>query len=118
MRSNVAAALATTALTSLPASDHATGVADTPELRLRAALLDQAGADLATYWGACDPIGARRWRDARAWIDRVDRCYPFSFVNVCEALGFAPARVRAHLRHAATVAAATRGDAAPRLRRA
>lgn len=93
--------------------------ADHPELRLRAALLEQAAADLAVYQGARDPIGARRWRDARRWIESAERRYPFSFVNVCEALGQSPAQVRARLQRAAAAAASTRGDdAAPRLRRA
>lgn len=34
------------------------------------------------------------YRDAEEWISSTDRSYPFSFENVCEALGFEPDYLR------------------------
>jgi hypothetical protein len=40
-------------------------------------------------------VSERDARDAEAWIREDDTDWPMSFLNVCEALGFAPARLRA-----------------------
>jgi hypothetical protein len=59
------------------------GLPDSPEVRLAAAVLEQA---------VDDPV---RWRrrgkerctaDAPGWFARTDRAWPFSFENLCELL--------------------------------
>jgi len=66
----------------------------TPEMRLLAAMLEQAAGDLAACPGARDPIGRRLYREAWQWVMAADRRHPFSFVNACEILGYGPAVVR------------------------
>lgn len=74
--------------------------------RLMHAVLEQAVADLET------PDGPRPWqqqayRDAYWWVTSADVTHYFSFLNLCETLGYHAASVRAALlRHAPPPAAA------------
>jgi hypothetical protein len=64
----------------------------TPEMRLMSAILDDA---IAVYR---DPRGdprrrRQRCREVERWFRSLDRQWPFSFRNVCDALGLDAATV-------------------------
>jgi len=77
----------------LPEQFHAEGVAlRDPERRLRLAVLEDAIRELERYRGI---VGGRaRREDALAWFASDDREQPFSFANVCDALGLDPDYIR------------------------
>jgi hypothetical protein len=60
-------------------------------------VLDQAKQDLRRFRGATDRIGREMYRDAVSWIAANDFAWPYSFLNVCEALGFSPELLRTEL---------------------
>jgi hypothetical protein len=65
-----------------------------PEVRLMAAVLEEALLSVTA------PRSRRRWKefsDAWTWISSDTRDWPFAFTNVCEALGFESAAVRARI---------------------
>lgn len=66
----------------------------TPESRLLHAILEQAAFDLLSYCNAQRTVDLRIHYDAWRWMRSGDRTHPFSFVNVCETLGYCPAAVR------------------------
>ena len=82
-----------------PLTIHADAAPDeTSRLRnLFAAVLEQALDDLERYRDSRDPWLHRLHRDALAWVDCADRRHAFTFVNVCEALGYEPSAVRRRL---------------------
>jgi hypothetical protein len=53
-------------------------------------------------------------RAARAWVDADDPRFPFSFVNVCTALGLDPGAIRRELRRAAWGVVSIADSAPPR----
>ncbi|HSP96920.1 MAG TPA: hypothetical protein VL049_06700 [Candidatus Dormibacteraeota bacterium] len=63
----------------------------TPELRLVAAVLAQAIADVR--WPRSDPHGQIR-ADALRWLRSDDGTWPYGFVRICEMLHLEPAWVR------------------------
>lgn len=66
---------------------------DRPEVRLMIAVLEEA---LATYQ-RCAAGGherARAMRDVERWLSSDDPSWLFSFVGICEVLGFQPSQVR------------------------
>ena len=71
-----------------------------PHRRLMAAVLKRAIDDV---WASADrtPEGIRCVRKARAYVASDDRAWPFSFRNLCEALGY-DARVLRRALHRAT----------------
>jgi hypothetical protein len=69
----------------------------TPEQRLMAAVLEDAMRELARPGGAWFGARARRRAEIEAWFLSDDVAWPFSFVNVCEALDLDVARFRTRL---------------------
>jgi len=88
--------------TVLPSQFFTPSNALSPELKLRAAVLEEAFNCLnmkVSISGAQSPDAAERRRrcaqhDAAYWFQSEDRRWPFSFVNICEALGLDPSCVR------------------------
>ena len=70
----------------------------TPVRRLMAAVLEDAVHELTHPGGGSARTRARRCEEILAWFAADDDTWPFSFVNVCDALGIAPTRLRAQLR--------------------
>ena len=65
-----------------------------PEQRLMAAVLEYAIRELerpSEIW--IGPAGRRR-AEVQAWVESDDVAWPFSFLNVCDALDLNPAGVR------------------------
>jgi hypothetical protein len=65
-----------------------------PEQRLMAAVLEDAIRELerpSEIW--IGPAGRRR-AEVQAWVESDDVAWPFSFLNVCDALDLNPAGVR------------------------
>ena len=65
-----------------------------PEQRLMAAVLEDAMREMARsseIW--VGPAGRRR-AEVQAWVESDDVAWPFSFLNVCDALDLNPAGVR------------------------
>jgi hypothetical protein len=65
--------------------------------RLALAVVAQAADDLAKYRGAPRRRRARLYRTAYEWVTSDDRSWPYSFVNLCEALRLSPSALRAEL---------------------
>jgi hypothetical protein len=68
-----------------------------PEVALAKGVLTQAKQDLRRYRGAPDPIGREMYRDAFSWVASNDSEWPYSFLNVCEALDLRPDGLREKL---------------------
>ncbi len=77
-----------------------------PERMLMLSVLWQAADDLAKNRGAQRPRRRRLYWEAYRWVASSDRTWPYSFVNVCEALSFSPEALRALLLAEAMVQAA------------
>jgi hypothetical protein len=60
-------------------------------------ILVQAKQDLRRFRGGTDRIGREMYRDAYSWVASNDFAWPYSFLNVCEALGLSPEVQRAEL---------------------
>lgn len=75
------------------ASGTAADRLDRPEVRLMIAVLEDAVATYQRYAGAGED-GARPLRDVECWLWSDDPGWLYSFVNICEVLGFAPAQLR------------------------
>jgi hypothetical protein len=69
----------------------------TPEQRLMAAVLEDAMRELARPAGDWCGARARRRAEIEAWFASDDVAWPFSFVNVCEALDLDVAGFRLRL---------------------
>ena len=69
----------------------------TPEQRLMAAVLEDAMRELTRPEGGWFGARARRRAELEAWFASDDVAWPFSFVNVCEALDLDVARFRSRL---------------------
>lgn len=74
------------------------GVSLQPEKRLMLAVLEEAVATFQRHAAANTRLGNRLFADVEAWIDSDDGGWPFSFLNICHALGLEPAYVRSGLR--------------------
>lgn len=68
-----------------------------PECRLRLAVLEHAVRSYQQYDGTGGRRAHRFYEDAAEWFASPDRSEPFSFENVCEALGLDPDAVRRRL---------------------
>jgi hypothetical protein len=68
-----------------------------PHVALAKGVLVQAKQDLRRFRGASDRIGREMYRDAYSWVASNDFAWPYSFLNVCEALGLSPEVQRAEL---------------------
>ena len=64
------------------------------ERRLMRAVLKDALAVLFKYDATQDRRGQRLLAEAQHWLESDDAYWPFSFVNVCDALGLEPSCVR------------------------
>ena len=64
------------------------------ERRLMRAVLKDALAVLFKYDATQDRRGQRLLAEAQHWLESDDAYWPFSFVNVCDALGLDPSCVR------------------------
>jgi hypothetical protein len=65
-----------------------------PEEKLMLAVLDDAIACFQKYAFARDRKGKVLFQEAEEWVQATNHDWPFSFVNVCEILGFAPDYLR------------------------
>jgi hypothetical protein len=61
---------------------------------LAAGILKQAGLDLRRFHDATSEIEREFYLDAYRWVMSDDCSWPFSFLNVCQALNLAPETVR------------------------
>jgi hypothetical protein len=74
-------------------------IAHTPEMRLIAAVLEDAIACYLKYCSANTRRGKRIFGEAEQWIfSRDDNCF-FAFENICEILKIDPDYIRRVLRH-------------------
>jgi hypothetical protein len=60
-------------------------------------VLVQAKQDLQRFRGVTDRVGREMYRDAYSWVVSNDFAWPYSFLNVCEALGLSPEAQRTEL---------------------
>ena len=60
-------------------------------------VLRQAAKDLRQFHDAHEATGRELYRDAYSWVVSNDLSWPYSFVNVCEALGLSAEFVRSEL---------------------
>jgi hypothetical protein len=68
-----------------------------PERRLAAAVLEDAVDEYRRYATATTRRGRRRFGEVAEWFASDDATWPFSFHNVCNALGLNPDWFRARL---------------------
>jgi hypothetical protein len=68
-----------------------------PHVALAKGVLVQAKQDLRRFRGAADRNGREMYRDAYSWVASNDFAWPYSFLNVCEALGLSPEVQRVEL---------------------
>ena len=68
-----------------------------PERQLAVAVLSQAADDLRKFRHARRGAGYSLYADARKWITSNDRKWPYSFLNLCDALQLAADAIRAEL---------------------
>ncbi len=67
---------------------------DTSRKDLAAGILKQAGLDLRRFHGGTSAVEREFYLDAYRWVMSDDCSWPFSFLNVCQALNLAPETVR------------------------
>jgi hypothetical protein len=68
-----------------------------PERKLAVAVLSQAADDLQKFRYTRRGAGSLLYADARKWIASNDRLWPYSFLNLCDALHLAADVIRAEL---------------------
>src|SRR6266480_6895719 len=67
---------------------------ETSRKDLAAGILKQAGLDLRLFYGGTSEIERRFYLDAYRWVISDDCSWPFSFLNVCQALNLEQEAVR------------------------
>src|SRR6266404_9691784 len=67
---------------------------ETSRRDLAAGILEQATLDLRRFHGATSGLEREFYLDAYRWVISDDCSWPFSFLNVCQALNLAPETVR------------------------
>jgi hypothetical protein len=67
---------------------------ETSRKDLVAGILKQAELDLRRFHGASSAVEREFYLDAHRWVTSDDCSWPFSFLNVCQALNLAPGTVR------------------------
>lgn len=72
-----------------------------PEKRLMLAVLQDAVTTLLKHGGSARSEPRRLVREVEQWISARNSDWPFSFENICGALGFDPAALRGGLRRLA-----------------
>jgi hypothetical protein len=91
------------------------GRAEVPEKRLMLGILQDAIFCFRQYRGASDGPSRRFFREAESWLMSDGRDWAFSFVSICDVLGFDPTYVRRGLREwDARRLASARGESTPR----
>ncbi len=65
-----------------------------PARELALEVIGQAARDLGHFRGARTAKARRLYADAEAWVRSRDVVWPFSFVNLCRALGLSPEGLR------------------------
>lgn len=78
----------------------------TPERALLMAVLQQALEDLRNYEERRGAHARRLYREAYQWMASDERCWPFSFLNLCDLLGLSAGALRAELLRSSERAAA------------
>jgi hypothetical protein len=78
-------------------ADAGRAAAMQPEKRLMFAVLSDAVEIVMTGRATTNVRRRMLFHETLAWIRSDDREWPFSFVNLCDALGFDPGRLRAGL---------------------
>ena len=79
----------------------------TPELRLMAAVLEDAIRTFCRYPGSRRRRGRRLFQETAEWFDSPDTSWTFAFENVCDVLGLEPGWIRGLLRRWLAKQAAT-----------
>jgi hypothetical protein len=67
---------------------------ETSRKDLAAGILKQAGLDLRRFHDPTSAVEREFYLDAYRWVMSDDCSWPFSFLNVCQALNLAPETVR------------------------
>jgi hypothetical protein len=67
---------------------------DQPEIRLMLAVMEDAVASFQRYLQEPSRSNERIYRETRDWLESEDLEWPYSFANICEALGMRPELVR------------------------
>ena len=67
---------------------------ETSRKDLAAGILKQAAADLRRFHGGTSAVEREFYIDAHRWVTSDDCSWPFSFLNVCQALNLVPETVR------------------------
>ena len=67
---------------------------ETSRKDLAAGILKQATLDLRRFHGATSAVEREFYLDAHRWVTSDECNWPFSFLNVCQALNLAPETVR------------------------
>ena len=71
---------------------------ETSRKDLAAGILKQAAVDLRRFHAATTSVEREFFLDAHRWVTSDDYSWPFSFLNVCQALNLVPETVREHRR--------------------
>jgi len=69
-----------------------------PEKRLMLAVLEDAVGTFQKYACSRERFGQKLFEDAEAWFEEDDHDWPYSFLNICNALGLEVEYMRAGLR--------------------
>src|SRR5260370_41017973 len=69
-------------------------ISETSQRELASGILKQAALDLRRFHGATSAVEREFYLDAHSWVMSDDCSWPFSFLNVCQALNLAPETVR------------------------
>jgi len=89
-----------------------------PELKLMAAVLDDAIRSFCRCTGARKPADRRLFRETSEWFEASDLSWPFSFENICTALALDAGWIRRRLRRWQDSRASATGPAnVPTIRR-
>jgi hypothetical protein len=72
-------------------------IRETSQRELASGILKQAAQDLRRFHGATSGIRRDLYLDAYRWVLSDDCSWPFSFLNVCQLLNFAPESLRQEL---------------------
>ena len=83
------------------------GARTQPEKRLQVAVLADALLTFRRWAGVEHPRARRLFADVDAWFASDDANGPFTFVTICDSLGFDPAYVRRGLRQSRACVEAT-----------
>ena len=67
---------------------------DQPEIRLMLAVMEDAVATFQRYLQEPSRSNERIYQETRTWLESEDLEWPYSFANICEALGMKPELVR------------------------